>query len=786
MLSGMVRGSQSIVYSNKHRTYSDPKFDQVKRDNDRLRQQIEELMRNKDAKDSAELEQVARNEALRKDLANPFTPRVLRSPPSGVAVPPAPVLPSGAPDYRLSVERIKAHCDSHNIILVTFVNSKRANYAYTWASHLMRLRLTNYMVGAMDGEALVKLTKRNITAFDMAAGLTTADYGWGTKNFRQLGLRKSELIITLLKAGADPIVTDADALITRDPTPYILRYGKGADILVTSDQCAPAPPPPHRHCRGRHCRGPHRRAATAAPPLPQPSQPPPRPRSRLRATCAARAAPPHAPLHTHLPASPAAAPWRAQAQGRQGRGARDARQRDVRRVEHRLLLPQAHSAGSHATLAAEVRRQPHAMGPEPLQRRAQDRRAADATARQPRSGHTPFSRLQPNTRHRYPTGAHLLQRAHLLRPAHAAARAGRALLGTPRPRPCRCPTHMHCTCTCSAHAPHVQVHTTFQYSGAVGKLHRLREAHLWEDPPEYFAPQKGLLAFAPKVRRELIRPSGTMDVASHFQLVHEQLVQARRLPPSPPRCTAACARLHVHGMGTAACARHGHGMGTAWQRHGHGLHTARTPHAAPHRTARCTGTALLQVRAAFLLAERLGRLLVLPKLVCGLDRFWAPHNGTIPGSDTSLPIDPCPADHVLDLERMAGMLPKEKGGLEGVLREYSFLEHPMLPAAVRTDVKQLAPPASLGDASLRPLLELKATRVLNLTHMPDLYATLPADEAEAVQRRMREWTSIWCCSLPLTKKAAGHVWYDFFWDVVPHTDRHKKLWPAPWAVTFGP
>ena len=76
--------------------------------------------------------------------------------------------------------------------------------------------------------------------------------------------------------------------------------------------------------------------------------------------------------------------------------------------------------------------------------------------------------------------------------------------------------------------------------------------------------------------------------------------------------------------------------------------------------------------------------------------------------------------------------------------------------------------------------------MLNLTHMPDLYATLPADEAEAVQRRMREWTSIWCCSLPLTKKAAGHVWYDFFWDVVPHTDRHKKLWPAPWAVTFGP
>jgi hypothetical protein len=360
VLSGMVRGSQSIGYSNKHRTYTDPKFDQVKRDNDRLRQQIEELTRNKDAKDRAELEQVSRNEALRRDLANPFTP----SPPSGAAVPPAPVLPSGAPDYRLSVERIKAHCDSHNIILVTFVNSKRANYAYTWASHLMRLRLTNYMVGAMDGEALVKLAKRNITAFDMAAGLTTADYGWGTKNFRMLGLRKSELIITLLKAGADPIVTDADALITRDPTPYILRYGKGADILVTSDQCAPAPPPPHRRHRTATAAAATAAAATAAAAT---VPPPPHCRCRQRsrgAACAPRTrharathAPhaPHAPLRTHVPASPAAAPWRAQALGGQGRGAGDALERDARRVEHRLLLPQAHIARGHATLAAEVR-----------------------------------------------------------------------------------------------------------------------------------------------------------------------------------------------------------------------------------------------------------------------------------------------------------------------------------------------------------------------------------------------------------------------------------------------
>jgi len=53
---------------------------------------------------------------------------------------------------------------------------------------------------------------------------------WGTKNFRQLGLRKCELILSLLRAGADPIVTDADALITRDPTPFVLKLRPEAQV----------------------------------------------------------------------------------------------------------------------------------------------------------------------------------------------------------------------------------------------------------------------------------------------------------------------------------------------------------------------------------------------------------------------------------------------------------------------------------------------------------------------------------------------------------------------------
>ena len=62
------------------------------------------------------------------------------------------------------------------------------------------------------------------------------------------------------------------------------------------------------------------------------------------------------------------------------------------------------------------------------------------------------------------------------------------------------------------HLAPYSVHTTFQYSGAVGKMHRLREAKLWEDVPAYYDPPKGLIAYTPHVRRELILPSGKMTV----------------------------------------------------------------------------------------------------------------------------------------------------------------------------------------------------------------------------------------------------------------------------------
>lgn len=60
----------------------------------------------------------------------------------------------------------------------------------------------------------------------------------------------------------------------------------------------------------------------------------------------------------------------------------------------------------------------------------------------------------------------------------------------------------------------------------------------------------------------------------------------------------------------------------------------------------------VQLRHAWAIAGALNRTLIIPELYCGLDRYWAAHDGVIPGSKFGVPFI-CPLDHVLDLEQCA-------------------------------------------------------------------------------------------------------------------------------------
>jgi len=282
------------------------------------------------------------------------------------------------------------------------------------------------------------------------------------------------------------------------------------------------------------------------------------------------------------------------------------------------------------------------------------------------------------------------------------------------------------------------IHATFQFSGTDGKRHRLREALVWSDPPEYYDPPGGLLSYVADIPEDLLRHSGSIE--GHFALVNHQL---------------------------------------------------------------------LQVRAALAFAQKLNRTLVMPKLYCGFDRWWAPHSGKIPGSDTELPYL-CPMDHVFEIESWVREENDAEFGPGIDFREYSFFNNPALSEAVNSsrldvelvescedgkctqnvgaaapkDTKKIVANTKLTDVNVEKLLSAhKDVKVIQFSTMVGAFGGfVDKQDMQKFSRRLKKYAAIWCCK----NAHPGHIWYDMEFDVIPHTDRHNRVWDKPWTPTTGP
>ena len=70
--------------------------------------------------------------------------------------------------------------------------------------------------------------------------------------------------------------------------------------------------------------------------------------------------------------------------------------------------------------------------------------------------------------------------------------------------------------------------------------------------------------------------------------------------------------------------------------------------------------------------------------------------------------------------------------------------------------------------------------------LPDYRAVLAANTARSFERTVSSYGGLWCCNRPPGGRGAGHIWYDFLHDVVPHRDRHNRQWDSEWVVKMGP
>eukprot|EP00798_Chlamydomonas_sp_ICE-L_P025303 gene25303-10957_t len=290
------------------------------------------------------------------------------------------------------------------------------------------------------------------------------------------------------------------------------------------------------------------------------------------------------------------------------------------------------------------------------------------------------------------------------------------------------------------------VHATFQFSGTPGKRNRMREKMFFNDPPEYFNHDHGFVSFNFGDLTELLKTAGPNT--------------------------------------------NGHDLANV---QGH---------------FKLVNHEILLTRNAMAIATVLGRAVVMPQLYCGLDRWWAPHAGTIPGSKFGLPF-PCPLDHVFDLE---GGWARDFGAPDAFgpnieYREHSFFNNKRMTPAVRdskvvveicpagkaecSDGSAAAPvvagrvkiQAGLLSEKLKTALgEASKFKVLEFSTMQGAMAnfTKPEDWGRFANR-MRQYGSIWCCIMA----HPGHIHYDMLWDV-EHKDKFDRKWGLPWETKTGP
>lgn len=227
---------------------------------------------------------------------------------------------------------------------------------------------------------------------------------------------------------------------------------------------------------------------------------------------------------------------------------------------------------------------------------------------------------------------------------------------------------------------------------------------------------------------------------------------------------------------------------------------------------------LARIRSALVLAELTGRALIMPRLWCGFDRWWAPHAGRIPGSSMELPIQ-CPLDHVFNIEQ--GLRPER-------IREFPLLSNPLVPRGVLSSQFNLTLSAPLSADGVRAALRQKEAQRAKVLRVRDVgtelfQLVLSRQEQAAFAKRAQNYLGIWCCIRPPAPGKPGHIWcapstpgrrsawararhsasvparphpalrracprpalrrrYDLFWDVLPHKDRFGYEWTEaqPW------
>jgi len=142
------------------------------------------------------------------------------------------------------------------IVWMSFANAAFETLAYNWAAHVYMLRKEKQLVlASLDGALQVQLQHHRLPFFSFnAAGTTSADLRSNVTEFRRMGALKGELLLTVLSARRNVLLSDVDVIWLVDPEP-LLRTLWEADVMSATDCLSPnaddmRAPPPERQRQG--------------------------------------------------------------------------------------------------------------------------------------------------------------------------------------------------------------------------------------------------------------------------------------------------------------------------------------------------------------------------------------------------------------------------------------------------------------------------------------------------------------------------------------------------------
>lgn len=92
-------------------------------------------------------------------------------------------------------------------------------------------------------------------------------------------------------------------------------------------------------------------------------------------------------------------------------------------------------------------------------------------------------------------------------------------------------------------------------------------------------------------------------------------------------------------------------------------------------------------------------------------------------------------------------------------------------------------PFHLTDIRLTHTQNVKDRKVVDFSSMLGAFGGF-ADPAVGIrfQTRLKQYATIWCC----VNEHPGHIFYDWFWDVIPRSDRFGREWKDTWVPLTGP